>query len=138
VDEQRARNLFAAGHVARFASADGDAVPHLVPITFAMPDDATVVFAVDHKPKTTANLRRLANVRANPRVSLLVDDYSDDWAGLWWVRVDARATVLALEDDRTGVAVDALVERYPQYRGNRPAGPVVWCTVSRWVGWSAR
>jgi len=137
VDEHQARARFAASRVARFASVGGDAVPHLVPVTFAMPDDESVVFAVDHKPKTTPRLKRLTNVRQNPRVALLADAYSGDWSSLWWVRADAHATVLDLDDERTRLAVDALVDRYPQYRWNRPVGPVVWCDVSRWVGWSA-
>src|SRR4051794_4566263 len=34
-----------------------------------------IVFAVDHKPKSTTALRRLDNIAANPQVCFLVDRY---------------------------------------------------------------
>ena len=62
-------------------------MPHLVPITFAVDGDA-LYSAVDAKPKSTRALRRLANIAANPAVSVLVDHYDDDWTRLWWARAD--------------------------------------------------
>ena len=47
--------------------------------------------AVDHKPKRSRALQRLENIAANPAVSLLVDDYAEDWSKLWWVRADGTA-----------------------------------------------
>ena len=50
---------------------------------------------------------------------------------------DGAARVLE-EGDRTAEeAIASLVERYPQYRLTRPAGPVIDIAVSRWSGWSA-
>lgn len=37
-----------------------------------------MVFGVDHKPKSTAAPRRLANIAANPRLAFLVVD-DEDW-----------------------------------------------------------
>jgi PPOX class probable F420-dependent enzyme len=68
--------------VARLATADTGGRPHVVPIVFAVEGDL-VWTAVDHKPKRTRALRRLENVRANPRVSLLADHYEEDWSALW-------------------------------------------------------
>ena len=65
------------------------------PCTFALLGDATIVSAVDHKPKRTTALRRLANIAANPRVALLADHYDDDWEALWWARADGTARVVA-------------------------------------------
>jgi PPOX class probable F420-dependent enzyme len=48
--------------------------------------------AVDAKPKRSARLQRLANVASEPRCSLLVDHYEDDWSKLWWVRADGEAS----------------------------------------------
>jgi len=93
VSPEQARERFAAARVARLATADRDGRPHIVPIVFALDGDR-IYSAVDQKPKRTTALRRLANVAANPNVSLLVDDYDDDWDRLWWVRADGRATVL--------------------------------------------
>lgn len=137
MDVREARARFAAARRLFLASTGRDGQPHVVPVTFAMPDQDSVVFAVDHKPKTTTRLRRLQNIRENPRVALLADGYEDsDWTRLWWVRADATATVLEPISPGWEAAVEALVGRYQQYRAHRPDGPVVWCSVERWVSWS--
>src|SRR5437763_11695889 len=112
LDEKEARRKFAASPVARLATVDERGRPHLVPVTFAVRGDV-VVTAVDHKPKSGRPLRRVRNAEANPAVSLLVDTYDEDWARLWWVRVDGRAEVLRERRDlRTPVGW--LVEKYAQ------------------------
>lgn len=121
--------------VGHLATAGRDGRPHVVPITFATFGD-TLYFAVDAKPKRTANLKRLQNISANPAVSVLVDHYEDDWTRLWWVRVDGTARILedGAESER---AVDLLTKRYLQYARSRPRGPVVAISMDRLSGWSA-
>jgi PPOX class probable F420-dependent enzyme len=131
-DEARAR--FAAAKVACLATADAAGRPHLVPVAFVVAGE-TIYSATDAKPKRTRSLRRLANVRANPAVSLLVDHWDDeDWAALWWARADGRGRVLAPDDPEAGRAVPLLRERYPQ---QRDAGEVLAVEVERWSGWAA-
>ena len=101
-----------------------DAAAHVVPCCFAVLDDGTVVSAVDGKPKSTAALRRLDNIAANPRVSLVADHYDDDWSHLWWVRLDGTAEIIH-HGDAYEAALDALVEKYEQYRSQRPPGAVI-------------
>lgn len=125
----QARERFAKARVARLATVDEARHPHLVPVVFALEDD-TIVMAIDHKPKARREVRRLANIRANPAVSLLVDHYDDDWTTLWWVRADGEAVV-------TETSVDALVAKYPQYQEIRPEGPMILVRVTRWTGWAA-
>jgi PPOX class probable F420-dependent enzyme len=86
-----------------------------VPVVFA-PSDGRLWVPVDGKPKRAGELARVANVRRDPRVSLLLDDYSSDWSRLWWLRVDATAQVVA-GADAEGVreAAAALRRKYPQY-----------------------
>jgi PPOX class probable F420-dependent enzyme len=138
VTSAEARQLLATARVARLATADASGRPHLVPVVFAC--DGDVVFsAVDAKPKRTTDLRRLDNVRANPRVALLADHYDDaDWDALWWVRADGVARVLDAQDPQARRGVALLVERYPQYRTMRPDGAVLAVAVDRWSGWRAR
>ena len=130
-----AAERFRAARVARLATVDATGRPHLVPVVFAV-DGTTVVFAIDHKPKARRDVRRLANIAANPAVSLLVDHYDDDWSALWWVRADGDATVV---DDPAAMAgpIDLLVAKYPQYQRIRPAGPVILVRVHTWRGWAA-
>jgi len=131
----QARERFAAARVARLATVRSDGTPHLVPVTFAVAADQ-IVFAVDHKPKSTRALRRLDNIAANPRVALLVDSYDEDWSRLWWVRADGLARV---HPDPTGLRglPEALRDRYAAYRAVPPVGPFVVVDVTRWSGWSA-
>ena len=137
LDEVEARRRFANSRVARLATVDETSCPHIVPVVFVVIGQS-IYNAVDVKPKTTTNLRRLANVRANPAVSLLTDHYSDDdWAALWWARADGEARVLSADDPQAAGAIGALVQRYPQYREQRPEGPVLAVAVRRWTGWAA-
>ena len=133
--KQEARRRFGAAPVARLATVGAAGRPHIVPVTFALDGDR-IYSAVDAKPKTTTDLRRLRNIRANPQAAVLADHYEDDWAGLWWVRADGRATIL---DDPAAMApaLALLADRYPQYRAQRPSGPVISIEVTRWTGWAA-
>ena len=88
--------MFAESPVAMLATVGPDGAPHVVPVVFAVHDDGeqtTVYTAVDAKRKSTQRLRRLANIEGNPRVSLLVDHYDEDWTQLWWVRADGLAEI---------------------------------------------
>ncbi|MFI8849721.1 TIGR03668 family PPOX class F420-dependent oxidoreductase [Streptomyces sp. NPDC053499] len=136
---EEARRRFAGARLAHLATVDGSGRPHLVPVVFTVRGD-TVAFAVDHKPKRTSRLKRLANIEADPRVSLLADHYDEDWDLLWWVRADGTATVLPPADASAASAghVRRLGDKYrQQYGGNPPAGPVVEIAVARWTGWQA-
>jgi PPOX class probable F420-dependent enzyme len=129
-----ARERLATARVARLATVSAAGQPHLVPVTFAVDGD-TIYTAVDHKPKTTTRLRRLANIAENPQVTVLADHYADDWNQLWWTRADGHATVLTRPGD-TQAPVALLAVRYPQYQATPPAGPVIAITVTGWSGWS--
>ncbi|HEX6336867.1 MAG TPA: TIGR03668 family PPOX class F420-dependent oxidoreductase [Jiangellaceae bacterium] len=134
LDESTCRERFAAARVARLATAGQAGQPHIVPVTFALSGE-TIVTAIDQKPKTTANLRRLRNIAQNPRVSLLIDHYADEWTQLWWVRVDGMAR-LAEADEVRQAAIRALAAKYDQYRDDPPRGPVIEIQVRSWRGWS--
>lgn len=133
--ERDARRLFAAATVARLATVTEAGRPHLVPVTFAVDGDR-IYIAVDAKPKTTRDLRRLRNIRANPQVAVLADRYDDDWSALWWVRADGRAVILDSARQTAG-PIALLTGRYPQYRDLPPSGPVIEITAERWTGWAA-
>ena len=114
---------------------DAEGRSHLVPIVFAVLADGRIVTAVDDKPKTTRDLKRLRNIARDPRVTVLVDEYDEDWSRLWWVRVSGEATVT--EDSPAG-ALDALVGKYDAYRDAPPAGPWITIRTIEIVVWSAR
>lgn len=130
-----ARTSFAAAPVARLATVTPAGRPHLVPVVFAVHDDV-VWTAVDGKPKTSTSLRRVANIRSNPRVSLLVDHYAPGWTALWWVRADGSAEVRGAETAEGQRGISELVAKYEQYHADPPQGPVIVVHVERWTAWS--
>jgi PPOX class probable F420-dependent enzyme len=121
--------------VVRLATADEHGRPHLVTVTFAV-SKGTVYTAVDQKPKSSRDLKRLANIRANPRVCLLADHYEDDWDRLWWVRVDGHARVVE-DAGEMAEPIALLAGRYHQYRERPPEGPVIEIIIDHWTGWTA-
>ena len=133
--EGDARARFAGVPVARLGTADAQGRPHVVVVTFAVEGD-TIYTAVDQKPKSGTNLRRLRNVAENPQVTMLADHYSDEWDTLWWARADGRAVILA-DQRQMAEPLRLLAGRYWQYRLAPPTGPVIAVTVERWSGWTA-
>jgi PPOX class probable F420-dependent enzyme len=137
VDASDARARFAAARVARLATVAADGRPHLVPVVFALAGDTIYSAVDDAKPKATLRLRRLANIAANPAVSLLADHYAEDWSALWWGRADGVARVIDPGEPAAARARELLAARYQQYGDAPPPGPVIGVAVERWSGWAA-
>lgn len=131
--------LFAQSPVAMLATVGPDGAPHVVPVVFAVNTDReqpVIYTAVDAKRKSTKRLQRLTNIEANPRVSVLVDNYDEDWTKLWWVRADGVAEIHHSGDEMaSGYAL--LRRKYRQYQRLALDGPVVTITVGRWSAWQA-
>ena len=134
-DGRRAVRRLATAPVARLGTVSADGTPHLVPVVFALAGDV-VYTAVDGKPKSTTQLRRLTNIAYEPRVSLLVDHYTDDWTQLWWVRADGEATVHA-NGAEAAAGRTLLQSKYPQYQSVSLNGPVIVIAIRTWSHWSA-
>jgi PPOX class probable F420-dependent enzyme len=121
--------------------------PRLVPVAFAVmgaSPDLIVYSALDEKPKTVVDPRDLARVRditARPQVSLLVDEWHEDWTRLAWLRLDGEARLLEPDPAVAGehaTAVAALRERYPQYAAQRlEERPILRVVIDRVSGWNA-
>jgi PPOX class probable F420-dependent enzyme len=127
--------LALAERVARLATVSEDGGPHLVPVTFAV-WEGFVVIGIDEKPKTTLDLKRLRNIRSNPRVAICWDRYDEDWSRLWWVRADGVASVA--ENGRLRArAWQALNDKYEQYHHAAHRGPIITVEVTKWSGWAS-
>lgn len=136
LEEAEARRRFGEGRVARLATGGASGQPHVVPMVFALEGDR-VYGIVDAKPKRSQVLKRLANIAANSRVSLVVDHYAEDWSTIWWARADGVAEVVE-RGPRRDRAIALLRAKYPQYADPLYAfGAAVVITVARWRGWSA-
>ena len=117
------------GHL---ATVGANGAPHVVPVVFAH-QGQVVWLPIDGKPKRHTRLKRVANIRANPRATLLIDHYAEDWQALWWVRVDGTAKVVA--HDAAGE--QALKTKYPQY-AEVPISALIRLDAERTSSWRAR
>lgn len=114
--QEEERQYVERARVGRLATADAEARPRAVPVCFAFVDDH-IVTPIDEKPQRVApdELRRSRDIRENPRVTLLVDHYSDDWSQLGWVQVRGTATHCTPTDEHHALGTKALRQKYDQY-----------------------
>jgi PPOX class probable F420-dependent enzyme len=136
-----ARRFLEAHRVGHLATAGADGSPHVIPVCYAL-DEAALYFVADQKPKRgpARALKRLANLRENPRAALVVDDWDEDWTRLAWLLVRGPARVLA--DPRAHAAALGLLRaRYAQYLAmpldDPDRNPVVRIDPERVVLWRA-
>ncbi|MGZ8513895.1 MAG: TIGR03668 family PPOX class F420-dependent oxidoreductase [Candidatus Limnocylindrales bacterium] len=139
------RALLATARRAVLATISPDGRARLVPICFTIDPALPVLHSpLDEKPKDVADVRDLARVRdlhRDPRVSVLVDTWDEDWSRLWWLRCDGTASLL--EPTGTGAAelraaVAALRAKYAQYETHDLAArPMIRIELERATGWAA-
>ena len=127
-----------AHRVAHLATADAAGAPHVVPLCYARVGEV-LYFVADDKPKRRGprHLQRLANIAANPRIALVVDDYDDDWRQLAYLLIQADAAVVEDAAEYT-LALAALQARYAPYRAMALAvatHPMVRMRPRRWHLW---
>ena len=101
--------LIDSADVARFATTDG-LQPHLVPVVLVS-EGNHIYLPIDGKLKKPGRLKRMSNIELHPEVALLVDHYEEDWSQLWWVRVDAIASIVPLPT----AARNKFTEKYRGY-----------------------
>jgi PPOX class probable F420-dependent enzyme len=96
------------------ATVNSKLVPRIVPVCFAY-TESRIYIPIDRKPKKTQILARVKDIRQNPSVSFIVDNYSDNWALLSYMLVFAKASILDGGNDFE-TASSLIVKRYPQYK----------------------
>ncbi len=132
-------DLLLIARVAHLATADQYARPHVVPVVFVWLEPHLYT-PLDRKPKRDDNwhaLRRVRNIETNGRVSVVVDEYGEDWTKLRYVLLEGTAEILESGDERDRAAAE-LEAKYPQYRELPLAGrPIVRITIEKRTDWSA-
>lgn len=119
-----------------------DGQPRLVPICFVLDPAHPVIWTpLDEKPKAVEDVARLARVRdirADPRVTVLVDRWDEDWTQLAWLRCHGSASIvdsgdMAAERD---AAIAALRAKHPQYASHDlETRPMIRIAIERTVSW---
>ncbi len=108
-----------------------------VPVCFAAVGDLIAIPIDRVKAKSGGELQRTANLRTDPRATLLCEQWdAADWSRLWWVRASLRRfEPSAQERSDLEAAVRA---KYPQYRDHEdPFSGLLVFRVESITGWSA-
>ena len=83
-------------------------------------------------------LARVRDILADPRVTVLVDRWDEDWTRLAWLRGNGLAAVVvpAAGGDEHDAAVAALRAKYEQYAAHRlETRPLIRITFERVTDW---
>ena len=134
------REFIDSHRVARLATAGADLQPSVIPFCYVF-DGQYIYSPIDDKPKSVADssLRRLRNIQRNPRVALVIDDYSEDWSKLAYVLITGTAEIVSPDNDNEehARAVHLLREKYPQYHpmkiDERPMIKITPVRIKRWI-----
>ena len=123
-----------AARVAHLATADASGQPLVIPICFAF-DGKEFFSPIDEKPKRTTRLKRVRNIEENPKVSLIIDRYDEDWRRLAYILIRGTAKIL-LRGARHRRGVYLLRRKYPQYRSmainDRPMIVIIPKQLTSW------
>ena len=92
--------------VARLATIDSEFKPHLVPVVFVFNGNHFFI-PVDEKRKIAKpeKLKRIRNIQDNPNVTLLIDEYSEDWNKLAFVMIQGKASIATKEEGNIQVII---------------------------------
>ncbi|GAC1332268.1 MAG: TIGR03668 family PPOX class F420-dependent oxidoreductase [Chloroflexota bacterium] len=129
-----------AHRVGHLATVDDAGRPSIVPLCYAT-DHTAIYSALDDKPKRVRpeELARVRNLRAHPDISLVVDDYSEDWRQLTYLLIHGRADILAPEEEDHLNAVVLLRAKYAQYeRMPIQDRPIICIHPGRSLFWAAQ
>jgi len=126
--------------VARMATIDKLGRPLVVPICYAY-DGKNLYSPIDKKPKKAParELKRISNIIYNPYVSIVIDDYHEEWSKLCYVIVHGRAELLESGEDYLK-SLSILCEKYPQYLEMNLSSlnlPVIKVVPDRILSWGA-
>jgi nitroimidazol reductase NimA-like FMN-containing flavoprotein (pyridoxamine 5'-phosphate oxidase superfamily) len=98
--------------VARLATADARGVPHNVPIC-PLFDNGKIYFGTD------VGTKKLRNIKANPNVAVVFDDYTEAWDHLRGITIQGEARVVDRQKFRR--VRNKIYAKYLQYE---PAAPL--------------
>jgi PPOX class probable F420-dependent enzyme len=119
------KTIIHKARIARLATVDLECKPHLVPVVFVFDSSLSCYFIpIDEKTKQSKpeNLKRVKNIKENPNVALLIDEYYEDWTKLYFIMIQGKASIIGgkkLDQDEMSLLEKAhklLRNKYPQYQ----------------------
>lgn len=122
-----------------------DGRPRPVPICFVLDVMHPILYSpLDEKQKDLDDprlLTRVLDIRRDPRVSVLVDRWDEDWSRLGWVRMTGHASLLEPEGDELidhQIVVAMLRLRYePYWEHDLETRPIIRVRIERTTSWGA-
>ena len=133
------KTFIASQRVARMATVDKLGKPLVLPICYIYKDE-NLYTPIDKKPKRVSGkeLKRVKNITENPNVSVVTDEYNEDWSKLRYVIIHGRAELIE-GGDEYGESLMLLCHKYPQYEEmglSRLGLPVIKIVPERIVSWN--
>jgi PPOX class probable F420-dependent enzyme len=136
--ENWANEFLREARIAHLATSSKHGKPHVVPLCYVY-DGTSIYSSIDEKRKRANpnQLRRVLNIIENPHVSMVVDQYAEDWNKLRYVLVQGSARIVH-EGDEHKRAVSMLREKYPQYQAMAlEKRPVIKIDPVKITAWNA-
>src|SRR5262249_46679322 len=95
----------------------------------------------DEKPKNVPadQLKRVRNIKANPSVAMVIDEYSENWDELRYVLLSGLADIILPDDEpaKHRLAVEQLRDKYVQYRAMEiDKRPIIRILITRSKQWA--
>ena len=143
-DDTYPKSIIHKARVARLATVDLECKPHLVPVVFVFDNSFSCYFIpIDEKTKQSKpeNLKRVKNIKENPNVALLIDEYYEDWTKLYFIMIQGKASIIGgkkLDQDEMSLLEKAhklLRNKYPQYRAIGVGEYVIMIMPQKVIAW---
>ena len=123
INDTFVKTIIDKARVARLATVDSDCKPHLIPVVFVF-DNYSYFIPIDEKTKRSRpeKLKRAKNIQQNSNVTLLIDDYNENWRKLYFIMIQGKASIIGgkkLEQNELLLLEKAhklLSDKYLQYQ----------------------
>ena len=130
--------------IGRLATVDLECKPHVIPVVFVFDNDRNCYFIpIDEKTKRSRpeNLKRVRNIKENPNVALLIDEYNEDWTKLYFIMIQGMASIIGgkkLDENEMSLLEKAhklLCNKYPQYQKIGVGEYVIMIMPQKVIAW---
>ena len=123
INDTFVKTIIDKARVARLATVDSECKPHLIPVVFVF-DNYSYFIPIDEKTKRSRpeKLKRAKNIQHNSNVTLLIDDYNENWRKLYFIMIQGKASIIGgkkLEQNELLLLEKAhklLSDKYLQYQ----------------------